>query len=210
MLDKNVSKREQENKTQTFKKKGQDDNKTRDSTNAIFMTVSDLSWQANSDFYYLLLTMIQKHFTTFFWWKILLYVCNNTLIRRTRCRPLYPSISPGQRRGQGCGSRPGRRGSSPAALQCDGGTSWPDGGDRGTAAASPPDRSAGAPSRTRSSPPGPASNTHTHTYPQFSTYMCSKNQGEKITIDIYGSGPKRLKFKTYTQTNDQYLSDTSK
>lgn len=43
MLDKNVSKREQENKTQTFKKKGQDDNKTRDSTNAIFMTVSDLS-----------------------------------------------------------------------------------------------------------------------------------------------------------------------
>lgn len=56
----------------------------------------------------------------------------------------------------------------------------------------------------------PQTHTHTHTYPQFSTYMCSKNQGEKITIDIYGSGPKRLKFKTYTQTNDQYLSDTSK
>lgn len=68
---------------------------------------------------------------------------------------VYLSISLGLWWGRGCGSQLGRPGSSPASSQCDGGTSWPDGEGQETAAASPPDRSAWAQSRTRDSPPGP-------------------------------------------------------
>lgn len=74
---------------------------------------------------------------------------------------VYLNISPGLWREQGRGSRPDTRGSSPAVSHCDGGTSWPDGGDRESAAAGPLDRSAWAQSHTQSSLPGPAYK-HTH------------------------------------------------
>lgn len=97
----------------------------------------------------------------------------------------YPSTSPKLRWGRGFGSQPGRRGSSPAAWQSGGETSWPGGEGQGSGAASPPDKFASAQRHTQNSQQGPTCE-HTKTAICWTPKSLKISRCKTITIfDAY-------------------------